>query len=80
MALAGTVWIDWPGQPERSHLALAPQAQPGRIWRQQRSDELLKNPMSYVMVDIESDGPNPGDYAMICFGAVLVEPSLKLWP
>ena len=25
------------------------------------------------MVDVESDGPNPGDYSMICFGAVIVE-------
>jgi hypothetical protein len=32
--------------------------------------------MSYIMVDIESDGPIPGDYSMICFGAVLVEPDL----
>ncbi|AXG68799.1 hypothetical protein KORDIASMS9_01015 [Kordia sp. SMS9] len=32
--------------------------------------------MSYIMVDIESDGPIPGDYSMICFGAVLVDPSL----
>ena len=32
--------------------------------------------MNYVMVDIESDGPIPGDYSMFCFGAVLVEPSL----
>ena len=28
--------------------------------------------MSYIMVDIESDGPIPGDYSMICFGAVVV--------
>jgi hypothetical protein len=28
------------------------------------------------MVDIESDGPVPGDYSMVCFGAVLVEPGL----
>lgn len=28
------------------------------------------------MVDIESDGPIPGDYSMICFGAVVVEPTL----
>src|SRR5262245_33632883 len=28
------------------------------------------------MVDIESDGPIPGDYSMICFGAIIVEPSL----
>jgi len=32
--------------------------------------------MSYVMVDVEADGPIPGDYSMICFGAVLVEPEL----
>lgn len=29
------------------------------------------------MVDIESDGPIPGDYSMISFGAVIVEPSLS---
>jgi len=29
------------------------------------------------MVDIESDGPIPGDYSMICFGAVVVEPGLN---
>jgi len=29
------------------------------------------------MVDIESDGPIPGDYSMISFGAVVVEPSLS---
>ena len=34
-------------------------------------------PMSYIMVDVESDGPIPGDYSMICFGVVLVEPSLS---
>ncbi|MES2794256.1 MAG: exonuclease [Planctomycetota bacterium] len=33
--------------------------------------------MPYVMVDIESDGPIPGDYSMICFGAVIVEPQLN---
>lgn len=32
--------------------------------------------MSYVMVDIEADGPIPGDYSMVCFGAVVVEPAL----
>lgn len=31
--------------------------------------------MSYVMVDIEADGPIPGDYSMISLGAVIVEPS-----
>ncbi|HUI88499.1 MAG TPA: hypothetical protein VLX61_07205 [Anaerolineales bacterium] len=29
------------------------------------------------MVDIESDGPIPGDYSMISFGAVVVEESLN---
>jgi hypothetical protein len=33
--------------------------------------------LPYVMVDIESDGPIPGDYSMICFGAVIVEPELN---
>ena len=33
--------------------------------------------MSYIMVDVESDGPIPSDYSMICFGAVVVEPSLE---
>lgn len=29
------------------------------------------------MVDVESDGPIPGDYSMICFGAIVVEPALN---
>lgn len=33
--------------------------------------------MSYFMVDVEADGPIPGDYSMICFGAVLVTPGLQ---
>jgi hypothetical protein len=32
--------------------------------------------MSFIMVDIESDGPIPGDYSMISFGAVLVDEQL----
>lgn len=32
--------------------------------------------MSYIMVDIEADGPIPGDYSMVCLGAVVVEPGL----
>lgn len=32
--------------------------------------------MAYVMVDVEADGPIPGDYSMVCFGAVLVEKGL----
>jgi hypothetical protein len=33
--------------------------------------------MAYVMVDIEADGPIPGDYSMISFGAIVVEPGLS---
>lgn len=33
--------------------------------------------MPYVMVDIEADGPIPGDFSMISFGAVIVEPGLN---
>lgn len=29
--------------------------------------------MTYVMVDVETDGPIPHDYSMICFGAVIVD-------
>lgn len=32
--------------------------------------------MSAIMIDIESDGPIPGDYSMVCFGAVLVDEKL----
>ena len=28
--------------------------------------------MTYIMVDVESDGPIPGDYSMVCFGAIVV--------
>lgn len=33
--------------------------------------------MPYIMIDIESDGPIPGDYSMISFGAIVVEPGLS---
>lgn len=33
--------------------------------------------MPFIMVDVEADGPIPGDYSMICFGAVIVEPGLS---
>lgn len=33
--------------------------------------------MSYIMVDIESDGPIPGPYSMVSFGAVVVKEGLK---
>ena len=32
--------------------------------------------MTYFVVDIEADGPIPGDYSMVCFGAVVVEEPL----
>lgn len=33
--------------------------------------------MSFIVVDVESDGPIPNLYSMISFGAVVVEPSLS---
>ena len=33
--------------------------------------------MAYVMVDVEADGPIPGDFSMVSIGAVLVRPSLE---
>ncbi|HEX3761362.1 MAG TPA: exonuclease domain-containing protein [Kofleriaceae bacterium] len=32
--------------------------------------------MSYVMVDVEADGPAPGLYSMVSLGAVIVTPAL----
>lgn len=32
--------------------------------------------MSWFVVDVEADGPIPGKYSMVCFGAVKVTPSL----
>ena len=33
--------------------------------------------MSLVVVDVESDGPMPSDYSMVCFGAVVVDKYLN---
>ena len=33
--------------------------------------------MAWIMIDVESDGPIPGDYSMICVGAIVVEPELN---
>lgn len=33
--------------------------------------------MKLIVVDVESDGPCPGLYSMVCFGAVVVEPGLN---
>jgi DNA polymerase III epsilon subunit-like protein len=32
--------------------------------------------MSYVVVDVESDGPIPAEFSMVCFGAVVVDEPL----
>jgi DNA polymerase III epsilon subunit-like protein len=32
--------------------------------------------MSYIIVDVEADGPIPHRYSMVCFGAVVLEPAL----
>lgn len=34
--------------------------------------------MTFIMVDVESDGPIPGDYSMICLGAVVVKEGLDM--
>ena len=33
--------------------------------------------MTYIMVDVETDGPIPADYSMICFGAIIVDQELN---
>ncbi|MDA0659312.1 MAG: exonuclease [Planctomycetota bacterium] len=33
--------------------------------------------MSFIMVDVEADGPIPGDYSMVCLGAIVVDPPLN---
>lgn len=35
------------------------------------------NLTSWITTDIEADGPIPGDYSMVSFGAVVVEPGLE---
>lgn len=32
--------------------------------------------MSWIVVDVEADGPIPGEFSMICFGAVVVDEKL----
>lgn len=32
--------------------------------------------MSYIVVDVEADGEIPYKYSMVCFGAIIVEPTL----
>ncbi len=33
--------------------------------------------MTWIMVDVEADGPIPGDYSMVSFGAVVVRPGFN---
>jgi hypothetical protein len=33
--------------------------------------------MSYVIVDVESDGPIPAELSMVCFGAVICDELLN---
>ena len=33
--------------------------------------------MSYIVVDVEADGEIPYEFSMVCFGAVIVEPTLS---
>ncbi len=33
--------------------------------------------MSYIVIDVEADGPIPSLYSMVSFGAVIVEPTLS---
>jgi len=40
-------------------------------------EPVRENEMTIIMVDIESDGPIPGEYSMICFGAVIVDEVLN---
>ena len=48
-----------------------------RTTNPRRGDACCRSgPQPYVMVDIEADGPIPGDYSMISLGAIVVEPSL----
>jgi hypothetical protein len=37
----------------------------------------LINIMSYIVVDVEADGPIPGKYSMVSFGAVVLEETLS---
>jgi hypothetical protein len=38
---------------------------------------MLRPTNLYISVDVEADGPIPGEYSMIWFGAVVIEPELN---
>jgi hypothetical protein len=33
--------------------------------------------MSFIIVDVEADGPIPAEFSMVCFGAVLFDARLE---
>jgi hypothetical protein len=41
-------------------------------------NKLKTKNMSYISVDVESDGPIQGIHSMVSFGAAIVEPSLDV--
>lgn len=59
----------------RTVMSAGPAIACGPLFR--RGSSVRMGRMSYVMVDIEADGPIPGDYSMVCFGAVVVEKGLS---
>lgn len=48
----------------------------GTVSFRDRARRRITDAMSYVMVDVESDGPAPGLYSLVSFGAVIVTPAL----
>jgi hypothetical protein len=56
---------------------IAPDAAvPRKLCGHDRATQFRGEDMTFVMVDTEADGPIAGDYSMVSFGAVIVEPGL----
>ena len=36
--------------------------------------------MSFIIVDVDADGPIPAEFSMVCFGAVLFDDALMKAP